>query len=196
MQIYKVFIENRPVFFEINSNSQEDCLTVDEIRKGLENFVESDYTDLYIEIENESQFFEVFDDHKYVEAAGGLVQQKKKYLFIKRHGVWDIPKGKLEKGETPSEGAIREIVEECGISTPKIKKHLIDTWHTYTMNGKKFLKKTYWYLLKSSDDNSKLTPQLEEGITEAVYFQKKAFDAIKKNTYESIKDVIKALNKN
>ncbi len=194
MQIYKVFIENRPVFFEINPEMTEEPLTVKEIKSGLKNFISSDYTDLYIEIENESVFFNVFDDHKFIEAAGGLVQMKGKYLFIKRHGVWDIPKGKLEKKESPEEGAVREIVEECGIDTPKIKKHLIDTWHTYEMNGKQYLKKTYWFLLKSSDKDIKPIPQAEEGITEAVYLPKKAFDAVKKNTFGSIRDVLKALN--
>ena len=195
MQIYKVFIENRPVIFEINPKIQEELLTVEEIQTGLKNFIESDYTDLYIEIDHESIFYEVFGDHKLVEAAGGLVQQKNRFLFIKRHGVWDIPKGKLEKGESPKDGAVREIIEECNVDKPTVKKHLTDTWHTYEMNGKKYLKKTYWYLLKSGGTDANIAPQEEEGISEVVYMPKKAFDAVKKNTYGSIKDVLKALNK-
>src|SRR3546814_3091780 len=53
----------------------------------------------------------------YIEAAGGLVRnQQGQYLFIFRHGKWDLPKGKLEAGETPAEGGIREVEEECGIT--------------------------------------------------------------------------------
>jgi len=195
MQIYKVFIDNSPVFFEINSKSSEVFLTIDEIKQGLIDFENSDFTDLYIEIESEAVFFEIFSDYKFIEAAGGLVESKKKYLFIKRNGYWDIPKGKLEKGETVEEAAVREIVEECGFKTaPKLVKHLIDTWHVYIQNDVKYLKKTYWYLLNYKGDIKKLTPQLEEGITELTFLPKKAFDRIKNNTFKSIKDVLKTLN--
>ena len=194
MQIYKVFIDNRPVFFEINPNSKEELLSVDEIEKGIEDFKKSDYTELYIEIASEAVFEAVFADYKYVEAAGGLVQLNQNFLFIKRDEKWDIPKGKLEKGETPEVGAVREIMEECGIiEAPTIKKHLINTWHVYDRKDKKYLKKTYWYLLTAANKNSDFTPQLEEGITEVKYFPKKAFNTIKANTYTSIKDVLKSL---
>lgn len=196
MQIYKVFIDNRPVFFEINPSSTEDFLTIDEIKNGLADFNDSDYTELYIEIESENTFKAVFEDYKYVEAAGGLVQLKQNYLFIKRDGVWDIPKGKLEKGETPEEAAVREIMEECGIeNAPKIDKHLTNTWHVYERKNRLHLKKTYWYLLSAANSDIDFTPQAEEDITEVKYFPKKAFDTIKKNTYNSIKDVLKSINK-
>ena len=194
MQIYKVFVDNRPVFFEINPSSTDEYLTVEEIRKGLKDFKKSDFTELYIEIESETTFTAVFEEHKYVEAAGGLVQLNQNYLFIKRAGKWDIPKGKLEKGESPEEGAVREIMEECGITNPPIiKQHLINTWHVYTRKDKKHLKKTYWYLLMAADPSTNFTPQEDEDITEVQYFPKKAFDTIRKNTYNSIKEVLKLL---
>ena len=58
-----------------------------------------------------------FKNFRWIEAAGGIVVHKenKKSLFIFRNNKWDIPKGKIEKGETPALGAIREIQEECGI---------------------------------------------------------------------------------
>ena len=40
--------------------------------------------------------------YKYIEAAGGFIKNENdEYLFIFRRGKWDLPKGKLEKGETP-----------------------------------------------------------------------------------------------
>ncbi len=194
MQIYKVFIDNRPVFFEINPNAKEEYLSVKEIKKGLKDFKKSDLYELSVEVESLAVFEAIFEDYKFVEAAGGLVQLNENYLFIKRDGKWDIPKGKLEKGETPELGAVREIMEECGITNPPvITRHLLNTWHVYKRKDKKHLKKTYWYLLEAADDNTTFTPQLEEEITEAKYFPKSSFDTIKSNTYSSIKDVLRRL---
>jgi len=41
-------------------------------------------------------------------------------LFIYRFNKWDLPKGKLDNGESVSECAIREVEEECGIANLKI----------------------------------------------------------------------------
>ena len=51
-----------------------------------------------------------------VVAAGGLVQnEKKEILLIFRRGKWDLPKGKLDKGEKLEVCAIREVEEETGL---------------------------------------------------------------------------------
>lgn len=155
-------------------------------------------------IDNKSVIFNVkdevllkreFSDYKFIEAAGGIVQYNDSYLFIKRNGVWDIPKGKLEKMESPETGAVREIEEECGLVQPEIFQHLINTWHTYEHNGKMVLKKTYWYWLKATEKDLNLTPQTEEGISEVRLFTKDEFNEIKKDTFLSIVEVIEALEK-
>ncbi|MBK8711560.1 MAG: NUDIX domain-containing protein [Niastella sp.] len=52
----------------------------------------------------------------FIEAAGGLVQNEdKEILFIYRSGKWDLPKGKIEKKETPQIAATRKIQEETGL---------------------------------------------------------------------------------
>ena len=56
-----------------------------------------------------------FSNFKKIKAAGGIVKSDDQQLFIKRNGKWDIPKGKMEKGEKSRETAIREIQEECGL---------------------------------------------------------------------------------
>lgn len=145
------------------------------------------------QLNSEKELLNEFKEYKFIEAAGGIVEKDGKYLFIKRHGLWDIPKGKLEKGENVEQGAIREIEEECGLVKPSIKCHLIDTWHTYEHKGKNVLKKTYWFLLKSNQVVENLVPQLEEAITEVKYFSKLDFHEILENTYDSIKDVLLAL---
>ncbi len=56
-----------------------------------------------------------------VDAAGGLVSNESgQYLLIFRNGMWDLPKGKREKGESTAENAVREVMEECGIPTPEL----------------------------------------------------------------------------
>lgn len=145
------------------------------------------------QLNSEKDLLNEFEDYKFIEAAGGIVENDNKYLFIKRHGLWDIPKGKLEKGENVETGAIREIEEECGLVAPIIIDHLVDTWHTYEHKGKMVLKKTYWFHLESHEENEKLVPQLEESITEVKYFDPKDFNSILSNTYGSIKEVVQAL---
>jgi len=144
-------------------------------------------------VERESELLKVFDDHKFIQAAGGIVAKGNEFLFIKRNGVWDIPKGKLEKGESVEEGAIREIEEECNVKGLKLERHLVDTWHTYEMKGKKVLKKTYWYYLTLSHEEQELVPQLEEGITEVRFFGIQDFQTVRQNTYGSINEVLDAL---
>ena len=56
-----------------------------------------------------------------VQAAGGLVRNKKgKMLFIFRKNKWDLPKGKVDKGETLENGAMREVEEETGVKKLKL----------------------------------------------------------------------------
>ena len=50
-----------------------------------------------------------------IEAAGGIVKNKRgDYLLIYRHDTWDLPKGKIDPGETPDEAALREVRENRG----------------------------------------------------------------------------------
>lgn len=149
----------------------------------------------FFDVKNEKELLKKFPAHKFIEAAGGIVQRENKFLFIKRNGFWDIPKGKLEKGESPEHGAIREIEEECGLIKPIIKKHLIDTWHTYEHKKKRVLKKTYWFWLDEGKEKVKLVPQIEEGITELDFFGKEKFEMIRANTFLSIVEVIDTFEK-
>lgn len=190
--MYKVFIENRPIKFQINSQLKVEP-DFKKMWNEVEEFLGSGREQCEFEIRSEADFKEFFSTHKYIEAAGGMVEREGKYLFIKRNGLWDIPKGKLDKGEKPAEAAVREIEEECGLIAPIIKEHLIDTWHTYVHKGKNVLKRTYWYWLDEGSEKAPLVPQEEEGITEVGYKGESEFEEIISNTYLSIIEVIEIL---
>jgi 8-oxo-dGTP diphosphatase len=51
---------------------------------------------------------------------------------------WEIPGGYLHPGETPSEGAAREVKEELGI-TPPIGRLLVADWAPHPAEGDKIL---------------------------------------------------------
>lgn len=204
--MYKVFIENRPIEFHFNSeilsgNSDTgkgrlEAHEVQDIWKRIDQYKNTGGMEpLQIQVPTESAFYQVFDTYQMIEAAGGLVQRNATFLFIRRNGFWDIPKGKLEKDERPETGAIREIEEECGLIQPVIKEHLINTWHTYEYKGRKVLKKTYWYWLEEGKEKAELIPQTEEGITEVAYFEVSDFSIIRKETFQSIIAVMEALLK-
>jgi 8-oxo-dGTP pyrophosphatase MutT (NUDIX family) len=125
-----------------------------------------------------------------IDAAGGMVMNPKgEYLFIFRNGKWDLPKGKLEKGESKREGAVREVEEECGIIVGSIGARICKTYHTYTYKSEVVLKRTYWYQM-GYKGNGKLKPQKEEGITDVRWFRKGHIEAIVNNTFPSIMDVL------
>ena len=134
-------------------------------------------------------FSKLFEEFDFIEAAGGIVKRKKSYLFIKRNGVWDIPKGKIEKGESVKFAAIREIEEECGIKKPKIDKLIGLTYHTYLYKGRPTIKKTYWYSL-FYDGPKKTKGQVEEGISKVKWFKVGDLSKVKSNTYASISEVL------
>jgi len=52
----------------------------------------------------------------------------------KPEGVWALPKGNLDPGESPAETAVREVWEETGVHGRLVEK-LGDVKYTYTRRG-------------------------------------------------------------
>jgi len=125
-----------------------------------------------------------------IKAAGGIVERATELLFIQRNGKWDIPKGKMEKGETARETAIREIQEECGLTGElTIERKLMKTYHCYFMFEKSILKKTSWFVL-NYEGSKAVKAQTEEGITSVKWLKRTALGKINKNTYSSIRTIL------
>tara|TARA_B100000963_G_scaffold79252_1_gene67434 strand:- start:2568 stop:3170 length:603 start_codon:yes stop_codon:yes gene_type:complete len=125
-----------------------------------------------------------------VEAAGGLVQHANgKVLFIHRNNRWDLPKGRIEKGENEIDAAVREVIEETGVKDLIVKKPLPVTYHILSKNKKYKLKKTYWYLMFTTYNGMPI-PQIEEGILRAVWKKESEIPELFENIYENIKILI------
>ena len=131
--------------------------------------------------------------YKVIKAAGGVVVKDGKWLFMFRRKKWDLPKGKLDKGEDSRTAAIREIEEETGVKA-LVRKKICTTWHTYTLNNNRILKRTKWYLFDCIDD-SNMTPQAEEQIEKLDWFTHSEAKALLINSYSSIRYVVDSLTK-
>lgn len=127
-----------------------------------------------------------------ITAAGGILYREGentcRVLLIFRNGVWDLPKGKKEPGETNEECARREVAEEVGITLPDLKAYLTTTYHEYERDGAVYGKKTHWFSMQSEAE--KFTPQQAEGITDIRWVP--LAEAQKKVGYDNLHDVLQA----
>jgi ADP-ribose pyrophosphatase YjhB (NUDIX family) len=130
----------------------------------------------------------VKDQFKIIKASGGLVKKGDKILMMFRLKKWDLPKGKLKKGEDSIKGAKREVEEECNIKV-EVREKLCSTWHTYIRKDRRILKKTDWYIMNCLDD-SNMRPQIEEFIEEVRWMKKDEVQKALKNSYLSIEEVM------
>lgn len=127
-----------------------------------------------------------------IKAAGGVVQNPQfETMFIKRRGIWDLPKGKVEKGEEVEDAAIREVMEETGLNDLRIVEKLPLTRHTYKEKNKRILKLTYWYLMSSKGVGTQ--PQIEEDITEIVWMPVSNFLEEGWDTFQTIEELLQTV---
>lgn len=124
-----------------------------------------------------------------VKAAGGAVIQGNFLLMIKRWGMYDLPKGHVEKCETVEECALREVEEECGVKGLYIVSSLENTWHIYEREGNWHLKTTDWFVMGCSADVT-LIPQTEEDIEEVFWLPVCRIQEILPYTYPSLRKIL------
>lgn len=160
---------------------------IDNLEKGAK------YESIIIHSEDLEQLKEdFFGKYKIRKAGGGVVfNEAGKILAIHRGGYWDLPKGKMEKGETIEDTAVREVQEETGIQNIKLGEFITDTYHTFkNKKNTRILKWSTWFKMQTSD--TKLIPQAEEGIEEAIFLDKDEFLA-KSPIYKNILEVLNQL---
>jgi 8-oxo-dGTP pyrophosphatase MutT (NUDIX family) len=125
-------------------------------------------------------------------AAGGLVTNPKgEILWIFRRGFWDLPKGKLEDGETIQSCALREVEEETGLQQLQLHEMLCFTNHTYFDKyvNKEVVKRTYWFHM-SIPNMQEGIPQLEEDIEKMEWHSLGKARHCLDQTYANILDVV------
>lgn len=130
--------------------------------------------------------------------AGGVVYSKHEgeIYFALVHDVfghWTLSKGKLEEGETPEQGAIREIKEEIGLDVV-IKDQLANNEYvaSHPEDGK--IRKQVVYFLAESKYEPLTLEEGKGGLDDVKWFNVK--DILNLNFYNDILPIIvKALEK-
>jgi 8-oxo-dGTP pyrophosphatase MutT (NUDIX family) len=125
-----------------------------------------------------------------ITAAGGIVENEEgKILFMYRRGHWDLPKGKLDEGETIEECAVREVEEETGLANILLGEVVGITIHHYNEKDIDIEKETHWYAMKIQGEQN-LAPQLEEDISELKWVSEHELQSYLANTYPNIIEIV------
>ncbi|NOY49334.1 MAG: NUDIX domain-containing protein [Chlorobi bacterium] len=197
--MYKVFINDLLIVLKsegIDNTTDNEVITIgnpDILKDFIGQLLSGDITsDKILVASNADELFDAFSSYfRLIDAAGGLVLNKNlKVLFIKRFGLWDFPKGKMEKGESPEEAAIREVQEETSVKGLETTQQLPSTWHVYKMDEKWVLKKTFWFEMRT-DSDSKLIPQKKEDIETAEWRNQEEAEELLKLSYRSLREGFK-----
>lgn len=200
----KIYFNEKPLFLTDSITPEiepfahhDDAVLIDEFSHGGINSMihemrqEKVHAGIYLHNNVEELKKAFWKKFILIKAGGGLViNEANELLFIFRRGKWDLPKGKLDDGESIEECAVREIQEETGLQQVELKKHLVTTWHTYDESGHHILKETDWYLLSAAKDQA-LTPQTVEQITQIEWGSPENLHKYVSNTFPAIIDVLK-----
>ena len=129
---------------------------------------------------------------RWVRAAGGIVSDESgEMLLIRRNGRWDLPKGKVEAGETLLEAALREVEEETGIRVESGEWRVVKTYHVFNLYGGWHLKQTSWFEMRAAGCRPAGRPQGEEGISEVVWVSREEWRRRLEGSYGTLRTVVK-----
>lgn len=199
----KIYFNDKPLFLCDTVDEviepflhHDDALFIDELNTHT---VKSMIHEMQLEKVHAGVFFHpnldelkkaFFKKFTLILAAGGLVEnEKKEILLIFRRGKWDLPKGKLDKGEKLENCAVREVEEETGLKRVKVISPLTITYHTYHEGARFILKESHWYTMEVKGQQQ-LIPQAEEDIHEIKWVKPEDLEACIKQSFPSVADVL------
>lgn len=126
-------------------------------------------------------------------AGGGLVlNDEGELLMIFRRGKWDLPKGKLDEGETIEACAVREVKEETGLQHVERGEKIAISYHEYydTYINEEVLKESHWFMMYARGQQE-LIPQAAEDISEIGWMKGEKLEACLQNSYDNVIEVIR-----
>lgn len=201
----KIYFDDKPLFLcnEMTADINEyvhhdDAIFIDELNSHTVKAMihEMQLPKVHAGVFYHSDFDELkkafFKKFTFIQAAGGLVtNEKDEVLMIFRRGKWDLPKGKLDEGESLEECAVREVEEETGLKNPKIEKALTSTYHTYHEGARYMLKESNWYKMKVSGEQN-LVPQTNEGIQEIKWVKQAQLQSYYNESFPNVVQLLKS----
>lgn len=127
---------------------------------------------------------------KKVFSAGGVVYKfedgiLKILLIITKNGkVWSLPKGIVEKNESPEKAAIREIKEETGVDG-EIIDEVGEVSYWFIHENEKYFKRVKYFLVKYTGGD--INP--DEEVDTAQWLSPSL--SLEKLTYKSDREILK-----
>ncbi len=93
-------------------------------------------------------------------SSGGVVFFENRVLILQyKDGTWTFPKGHLEAGETEQTAAVREVLEEAGVSA-EILERLGETRYT---NNRGEAREVHWFTMSAKSEAIKLEDTFMNG---------------------------------
>jgi 8-oxo-dGTP pyrophosphatase MutT (NUDIX family) len=120
-----------------------------------------------------------------VSAGGVLVDGGDVFVLRKPNGEWVMPKGHLERNETPEQAAVREVLEEAGL-TARILTEIGQTQYYFRLATGEVRKKiVHWFLMAVDARKVSIESTFEEGMFLPVE------DALKTLTFENDREIVR-----
>lgn len=125
------------------------------------------------------------------ERSAGIILYREdsgKKMFLLLHypsGHWDFIKGRIEKNESPRQAAVREAMEETGITQIEFADGFEEKiQYTYQYGGKAVKKEVVFFLAKTDTKDVKISHEHLD------YIWLEFDDALQKTTYQNAKNLL------